>query len=50
MDISLNTDFEIIKKSSSTVLCNELSKCVYEGYKKDSKKNYKVTKKMICIF
>lgn len=50
MDISLNTDFEIIKKSSSTVLCNELSKCVYEGYKKDSKRNYKVTKKMICIF
>ena len=50
MDIALNKDFEIIKKASSTVLCNELSRCVYEGYKKSSKRNYKVTDKMISIF
>ncbi len=50
MDIALDKDFEIIKKASSTVLCNELSRCVYEGYKKNSKRNYKVTNKMICIF
>ena len=50
MDIDLNKDFDIIKKVSSTVLCNELSRCVYEGYKKNSKRNYKVTDKMICIF
>ena len=42
MDIALNKDFEIIKKASSTVLCNELSRCVYEGYKKSSKR------KQIC--
>ena len=50
MDIALNKDFDIIKKASSTVLCNELSRCVYEGYKKSSKRNYKVTDKMISIF
>lgn len=50
MNIVLNKDFEIIKKASSTVLCNELSRCVYDGYKRDSKRNYKVDKKMICIF
>ena len=50
MDIALNKDFEIIKKASSTVLCNELSRCVYEGYKKSSKRNYKVTDKMVSIF
>lgn len=50
MDIALNKDFDIIKKVSSTVLCNELSRCVYEGYKKNSKRNYKVSDKMICIF
>ena len=50
MDIALDKDFEIIKKASSTVLCNELSRCVYEGYKKSSKRNYKVTDKMISIF
>ena len=26
MDIALNKDFDIIKKASSTVLCNELSR------------------------
>lgn len=50
MDVALNKDFDIIKKVSSTVLCNELSRCVYEGYKKNSKRNYKVSDKMICIF
>ena len=42
MNIALNEDFDIITKVSSTVLCNELSRCVYEKYKKDSKRNYKV--------
>ena len=50
MNIALNEDFDIITKVSSTVLCNELSWCVYEGYKKDSKRNYKVNDTMICIF
>ena len=50
MNIALNEDFDIITKVSSTVLCNELSRCVYEGYKKDSKRNYKVNDTMICIF
>ena len=50
MNIALNEDFDIITKVSSTVLCNELSRCVYEGYKKDGKRNYKVNDTMICIF
>ena len=50
MNIALNEDFDIITKVSSTVLCNELSRCVYEGYKKDSKRNYKVNDTMIYIF
>ena len=50
MGITLSEDFDIITKVSSTVLCNELSRCVYEGYKKSSKRNYQVNEKMICIF
>ena len=50
MILTLNEDFDIIRKASSTVLCNELSKCVYEGHKKDSKRNYKIDDRMICIF
>lgn len=50
MSLLLNEDFDIFKKVSFTVLCNELSRCFYEGNKKYSKRNYKIDDRMICIF